>query len=291
MSRRVVNIRGVLVAKLTAAVDNYANEIGTRLAGLLGPFLLPDETFPDIALFLKLVGRLIRSRFETVISFYRTQLDESAKTLAPIEDRDEIAGALREKMVDYRLLARAAYGKKRSAEIIPIDGSTPVTPPELYRHGTHAIQRLGGPNGSLPPVTVAGVTVDPSKWIAVLAPLVEALGVALGLIERKRGQISGNVADKDEAKKDLDFVYSHGRDFLRALFFLAKMPTRAKSLPALRRQRRSRGSGPDPQPDQPRIPEPAEPAPPDGEPPDPAPPDTPPEGTEPVSEPDGEASA
>ncbi|HEX9731850.1 MAG TPA: hypothetical protein VGG06_07645 [Thermoanaerobaculia bacterium] len=287
MSRRALNIRGALVAKLTAAVDNYAAEIGARMTRLFEPLLLEGETVPDLALSLKLLGRLIRSRFETFMSFYRTQLDESAKTIGPREDIEELGTALRAKMVEYRLLARAAFGRKRSAEIIPIDGATPATPTELYHHGTHAIQRLAEPAATSPPVTVSGVTVDPSQWIAVLSPLVEALGVALGLVERKRGQISGNVADKEQAKKDLDFVYSHGKNLLRALFFLAGMESRGKSLPALRRQRRSRRGGPDAQPQQPRVPEPGEPAPPDAEPP----PDTEPEEAEPDSEPDGESSA
>lgn len=290
MSRRAINIRGALVAKLTAAVENYAAEVGTRLAGLLEPFLLPGETFPDLALAFRLVGRLIRGRFETFMSFYRTQVDESAKKIRPLEDLEELAGALRDKMVEYRLLARAAYGRKRSAEIIPIDGDTPATPPELYRHGTHAIQRLGEP-AEAPPVIVKGVTVDPSKWIGELTPLVEALGVALGVVEGKRGQISGNVADKGDAKKDLDFVFSHGKSLLQAMFFLAGMESRGKSLPALRRQRRSRGSGPDPQPQQPRIPEPPDSPPPDTAPPDSPPPaTTEPEATEPGSETDGETS-
>lgn len=139
------------------------------------------------------------------------------------------------------------------------------------------------------------MTVDPSTWIGDLSPLVEDLGVALGLIERKRGQISGNVADKDQAKRDLDFVYSHGKTLLRAMFFLAEMPSQGKSLPSLRRQRRSRG-GPDPRPDQPGIPEPSETTSPDteseeSEPSETEPPPPEPGETDPGPPSDGESSA
>lgn len=290
MSRRALNIRATLVARFTAAVDNYADEIGARFARLLEPFLRQDETIPDLALALRLLSRMIRHRFENAMSFYRSQLDESAKTLGPVEEREQLAAALREKMVDYRRLARAAYGRRRSAEIIPIDGNTPVNPQELFHHGAHSVQRLLTPTEALPPVKVSGVAVDPSHWAEELGPLVEDLGVNLGLIERKRGQVSGNVADKEEAKKDLDFVYSHCRDFLRAMFFLTRMPSQGKSLPALRRQRRSR-SGPDPRIEQPGIPDPSEPRSSDTEPSDTEPSDSAPSDTEPSEEEpsDGEA--
>ncbi len=252
-----VQVREDLAKTFSVEIDAWADSVASSYSQQVEPHLLEGEILPDMALTMRLLGRAVMGHYETVLGCDRGKIDVNSENIIPREERDSAYESLREKMVEYRRLAEAAYGKKRSAKLIPIDGNTAVVPKVLFRQAEHTLQRLEDPSKVPPSVKVSGVTVDPSEWIVELQTLVTDLGVNLGLIKRTVSLASGKVAEKQEARKDFDFFYSHGRGILRGVFFLGGRPDLGKKLPTVNRRRRSL-LGPDAEEKRPRTPEPEE---------------------------------
>lgn len=248
--RKAVLRREGLVARFKSAIDNYADKIAPGFGQLMQPFLRSDETMPDIALVIRLLGRLIVSRFKNLLTLDRSHIDELNNDRRPRRRKDRLAALLYAMMVDIRRLADAAFDKEVSAELVPIDGRTPDTPRLLYRTGQHSMEKLRDPTLE-PTAKISGITPEPEKWADALEPLVTDLGIALGVLEDERTKAKEKGENRKKGMKDFDFLYSHGVAILRGVLFLAGLPDPGKDLPTLSRVRRST-RGPDPREEQPR---------------------------------------
>ena len=68
MARLGVIRRGNLVSRLAASLESHAERIGIAFRQLTEGFLEPGESFPDVILVVRLLGRLIASRFGVTLT-------------------------------------------------------------------------------------------------------------------------------------------------------------------------------------------------------------------------------
>lgn len=246
MSDKLVLIRTRVVALVLSHLFTHVEEIAARLEALLAPHVPPGEQLPKMAVLLRTLGRLIRSRLEDLVSFKKAHRDEIDGDLETRLRRDAAFAGLYSQMVETRRLADVFFGKARAKELIAVDGPTATVPDVLLGQAQHSQQRLRKPPEELPPVQVEGLTPDPSKWADDLEPYVTALDEALQDLNRDRSQAAETVEAKSRAMKELNFVFTHGLAVVRGFFFLSGRADLGKRLPSLHRQSKSR-RGPDPQ--------------------------------------------
>lgn len=237
MARLSVIRRGNLVSKLAATLESHAERIGIAFRQLTEAFLEPGESAPDVVLAVRLLGRLIASRFGTALRKDRIDFDERANDRAPRFERDDSAGVLHSKLVDTRRLADVIYGPEFSVTLVPILGTTATVPVQVLRQGEHTLERLGEPP---PQPRIPGVSADLSLWAQDLLPHVEKLRSTLGVLESEKTRASVTVEDKKQSMTEFDYLYSHVVDIVRGFLFLAGLDKAAQEVPALSRFRRSR---------------------------------------------------
>lgn len=237
MARLGVIRRGNLVSRLAASLESHAENIGSAFRRLTEDFLEPGENHPDVVLAVRLLGRLIASRFGATLRKDRIDFDERANDRAPRFERDDSAGVLHSKLVDVRRLADVIYGPEFSLTLVPILGSTATVPVQVLRQGEHTLERLGEPP---PEPRIPGVSADLSQWAQDLLPHVETLRSALGVLESEKTKASVTVEEKKQSMTEFDYLYSHAVDIVRGFLFLAGLEKAAQELPALSRFRRSR---------------------------------------------------
>lgn len=237
MARLGVIRRGNLVSKLAAALESHAEQLGIAFRQLTEGFLEPGEILPDVVLAVRLLGRMIVSRFGVTLTKDRSDFDERANDQAPRSERDDESVVLHSKLVDKRRLAEVIYGPEYSLTLVPILGTTATVPVQVLRQGEHTMERLGEPP---PEPRIPGVTANLSEWAEDLKPHVENLRSALGVLESERTKASVTVEEKNQSMTEFDYLYSHVVDIVRGFLFLAGLKKAAQELPALSRFRRSR---------------------------------------------------
>ena len=237
MARLSVIRRGNLVSRLAASLESHAERIGIAFRRLTEEFLEPGESHPDVVLVIRLLGRLLVSRFGTTLRKDRIDFDERANDRAPRSERDDSAGVLHSKLVDTRRLAEVLYGPEFSLTLVPILGTTATVPVQVLRQGEHTLERLGEPP---PAPRIPGVSADLSQWADDLEPYVEKLRSSLGVLESEKTKASVTVEEKKQSMSEFDYLYSHAVEVVRGFLFLAGLEKAAQELPALSRFRRSR---------------------------------------------------
>lgn len=243
MARLTVIRRGNKVSSLVATLDSCADKIGEGFRQLTKPYLRPGEEVPDLAFAVLLLGRAISDRFLALLRHDRDDFDERANDAAPRAEVQGLAETLHAKLVDLRQIAAVTFGGSFSQTLVPIEGPTARTPFQVYRQAEHTMERLEEGHADPPEVRVRGLAADLSEMAKDLEPHVAALGAALGVTATERTRASATAEDKRRAMQDFNYLFSHGRNVVKGLLFLAGLKKAARELPVLgRRSRRSRAS-------------------------------------------------
>lgn len=239
MARRTVINRGNLVTAFSSTVEQCAEKIGTAFQALTQPFLQPDEQAPDVVLMVRLLGRVVRDRFQNLLVRDRADFDERANDAGPRRERNGLSGDLHDVLVKIRRMAEVAYGKEFSLQLVPILGLTASVPSQVYRQGEHTLLRLENP-AEEPELVAPGMNPDRAAWAAELRPLVTDLGVSLGEIQEEKAKASTTSQERSESMVDNDRGYAHAYSILRGLLLLSGLERPARDLPSLNRMPRRR---------------------------------------------------
>jgi hypothetical protein len=233
MARLTVIRRGDKVSSLVATLENCAGKIGEAFRRLTEPYLQPGEKVPDMALAALLLGRVISDLFLALLRHDRDDFDERANDLAPRAEVQGLAETLHAKLVELRQVAAVAFGGAYGLTLVPIEGTTARTPFQVYRQAEHTMDRLVLGHEDPPEVRVRGLSADLSEMAQDLEPHVAALGAALGVTAAERTRASATAEDKRRMMREFNYVFSHGRNVVKGLLFLAGLEKAARELPAL----------------------------------------------------------
>ena len=193
---------------VVAAAEQHATVIGEAVSGALSPYLRRGEEMPDVALLVRLVGRGLDARTATLVAADAAHVGELADDAEPRARRDAAEAALRKRIIHLRGLVEGAYGDL-GLRTLSLWEPAPIGPDQLKSYVQVVVAQLGRRDLALPAAEADGaVTFSPSRYAALLAPLLEALVTALDDVarEEKEGDTTQITKNQAMAANDRDFA-------------------------------------------------------------------------------------
>ena len=191
---------------------------------------------------------MIAASRQQLVDADKAHLDELSDDVGPRLERDDVVGAVRQKLIDIRQLAQVLFGPAHAIEIVAVDGLTALQPEHLWRQAEHTLSRLRSPDLNLPAASTASVTFDPLQLADELEPLVTALRRAIDGVEIDRREAAVTVEAKHETMASHDLLLGACGRIVTGFYLLAGRPDLADrirvSLPGRRRQRPQDGEEP-----------------------------------------------
>ncbi len=235
MASKGVTDRQKSARSVAAAAHTHASEVSIRVAELLSPHLRPDEQMPDIALAIRLVGRLIAAENETLVRADAAHERELADDAAPRKARDEGTEKVRRILVDLRAAVETTCGlsglpRLHLAEAVPTDSSV------LATIGRAVWDALRDESVRLPAPRRRGLSLDRLAFAEELAAELPLLEKALGAVAREMREAEATLRQKRAAMEANDRAFSRGAAFLSATFALGGLDDLAGSLKPSSRQ-------------------------------------------------------
>jgi hypothetical protein len=216
------------------AADTYAEQIAEALALRLRPLLRSDEALPDLALCVRLFGRLVVADAQALVAADDANEAELADDPPVRAARDTAVDQLYPILVDLRDALAPGYGP---AGLAAMQLSEPATkePKALARLAGAVASALRGPATLTP--RRAGVMVDRAQFEAEIAPLAASLSAAVTSLEREGKENQQTLDAKNKAFAQAERSLGKTSAILVALLELAGLEKLAESvLPTLRRR-------------------------------------------------------
>lgn len=223
-SRREKRCRAIV-----ASLESHGEETAKTMEGLLSPYLEAGETFPDLRLLLRLLGRLLRDRLGLLLRAADAHDSRRRDARFPREERDAAAAAVRRELVDLRQAFDAVFGRGQFHAFLGLKRQTPRPPKLLLEQARRAMRRLGKKGLVLPPER-GGLRFDSAYWVRKLRSPTEALGQALGETELKPIHERGTWHARRRARAALDRASIAVALVLRGLYRLCGLDEYARSL-------------------------------------------------------------
>jgi hypothetical protein len=250
---------------------------------VLREVLTAEETLPDLALLVALLGRVHAGGTRQLIGADNAHDEELANDVEARLHRDQTGGRVHNRLVEVRRIAAGLFGPELSARVVGAPSQTPSVgeTERLWRQAEDAVKRLEDPELIVPATTTASLQFDPAQLASELRADNEAFRAALDAmaLEQRKAEASLKVknAQVDEAKR----IEAACQRIYEGFFLLAGRADLADRFRRALRTRRGASSADDaaPAPDAGATPDDA-PAP-DGAPQD----GEPPKGGEPLSAP------
>ena len=216
------------------AADTYAEQIAEALALRLRPLLRSDEALPDLALCVRLFGRLVVEDAKALVAADDANEAELADDPPVRAARDAAVDQLYPILVDLRDALSPGYGP---AGLAAMQLSEPATkePKALARLAGAVASALRGPATLTP--RRAGVKIDRAQFEAEIAPLAASLSAAVTSLEREGKENQQTLDAKNKAFAQAERSLGKTSAILVALLELAGLEKLAESvLPTLRRR-------------------------------------------------------
>ena len=234
---------GAVCAALRVQSGKAVNELDRRQAAALEG--IGDAGYR--AIFAHLAAELSAAKAE-MISANSIHLGRLAQVVELRKRRDDLTGALYSRFVKVRQLFETLYGSDWSFPLLAVSGRTPRHATGLVAQVRETAGFLAEPRVELPPLDVAGVTVDPPTTATQLAAGAGELDGALADLDaaRKRAEVSREAKNRAIAAYDATFLRI--TRVVEALFHFAGLHEQAKRVrPSTRRPgRRLADEGPEP---------------------------------------------
>jgi len=203
--------RAVLAASFT-----HGPNLAARLSQMLGPYLAPGETLPDLKLVLALFGRYLSTTSSAMVEADKAHFSELGDD-GPIQSaRDFAAGNLVATLTQVRMVLTDRFGKDFGGQL-GVAGETPRTPAQVLAFARNL--RLALEAVALPaPREGDFVTFNRATALATLDTQIEALDAKLTDVAKEVREAEATQKQKDAALAARDGAFSVVANVLSTLF-------------------------------------------------------------------------
>ncbi len=240
MASRLVVLRQRLANTIQSALESFSRIVAPSIGERTGPFLQEGEVIFDFLLLQRVLNRMVEASFEKMVAADKAHFDELANNIAPRMERDQLVEAVRQKLINARLIVQGLFGLERAVEIVAIDGETGRQPDLLWRQAEHTLSRLRSPDLRLPQASTASIAVDPQTLADELEPLVTGLKQVITSVELQRRSAATSQQAKQDAIDNHDQLIVACSRIVSGFYLLARRPDLANRIRlALRPKRRT----------------------------------------------------
>lgn len=200
------------------AAEEHATAVGAALNARLAPRLGEGPAFSHERQIRALAAEL-RSEAELLKQADQRHVAELKDDIPLRDDRDTLAGQLREGVVRLRAVLRAGYGPAADKALVTT-GETPTQPMELVRTARTLKANIGALAGLRP--LVEYFSYDAAAHVAALEPLADQLADTLEKLDREGQQANRTRIEREKAIARYDDAFSEIAGALFGLFRLAR---------------------------------------------------------------------
>lgn len=217
---KLVTDRGRSSAVVIEAVGTHANDLNTRLRACLERYLEGAEVMPDIALFVKIIGRHMGRAADELHAAHRAHEAELSDDVAPRLERDDAEVELRDLVIMFRNGISAALGDGVLRAHSIYDSAPSDTRGLLdYAKGL----RIALVEPALAPTARSrgGLIVNRAAMALELEPVIARLDAAVKIVTREASELAVTQTAKDTAMNANDTVFKNSANVMEALLILA----------------------------------------------------------------------
>lgn len=215
--------------------ETYATEVGERTNVQLLPFARDGEVVPDVALLLRLMARMLKSKTEKLEQADSAHEAEISDDAQPRAERDEAEGELRETTVEFRDAISAKYGDV-GLRTLGIYEPPPRGAPELAKYARSFHAALIDASRTLTGSARRGLQIDRAQMASELLPTIERLEAALRTVTQEAAELHLTQTAKDRAMEENDVAFMGVANAVEGLLSLAGRPDLADRVRPSRRK-------------------------------------------------------
>lgn len=204
MPSKLVIARQKSAAAVIAAARTHGAQAATAVATTLGPHLAKTEKQPDVELLLELSTRALEAAITTLEQADAAHEAELSDDAAPRQQRDEVATALYDDLIELKEIATGLLGRA-TLKPLRLEGTTPRDPTVLLRHAKSVIEALQ--TVDLPKSRVRGAKLHADEWAERLGEHTQALSSALGDVAREAREAEATLVAKNQALGEHDRTF------------------------------------------------------------------------------------
>ena len=220
MASKQVTDRQKSARAVVAAAETHAADIATGVKRELSPHLHKGETFPDVALLVRLISRRLHADVTALVDADQAHEKELSDDAAPREDRDTAASKIRSILVDVRAAVDATYGAK-GLTLLGLDQAVPVDPSVLATTADAISKALRDASIKLAKPKRAGMKIDRAAFADEIDAELPALKKALANVAKEEREREVTQRAKNAAMEKNDATFSRGAGWLAASCMVA----------------------------------------------------------------------
>ena len=204
MLSKLVTDRQKSASAVIAAARTHGPQAATAVAAVFDPHLARGEEQPDVELLLELSTRALEAAIDALAKADAAHEAELSDDAAPRQQRDEVATALYDDLVELKEVATGLLGRA-ALDPLRLTGTVPRDPTVLVRHAKSVIEALQ--TAKLPKSRVRGAKLHADEWAERLGEHTEGLSAALGNVAREVREAEATLVAKNQALAEHDRVF------------------------------------------------------------------------------------
>lgn len=217
MNSKMVSDRIKSARAVEGSVRENADAIAARVSARLRPYLERGEAMPDVALFLRLLGRHTGGRAEAMKRADDAHESELADDTGPRRARDRHADATRAIYSDVRGTLGSVYGEEALA-LLRLAEPASSDPLVLAEQGQAARTALLDTALVLPPPRVKGATIQRADLAEQLSAAVVPLAASLTDVEREKKEADATLSRKNAEIDEHDEAFEGNVGVIAAVY-------------------------------------------------------------------------
>lgn len=220
---------------VVATGEAHAKKAADALAARFEPLLEPGEKLPDVALFVRLLGRHLATTTKAMVAADRAHESELADDAGPRKRRDAAFAALYPLAVECRDQIASVLGDD-ALGLLAMSDPAPSDPAVLATWTRGVLAKLRDKDLALPAPKRRTASVDRKAVESELRAAVAPLDAALADVDRERREAEATQVAKNDAIDASDAAFSQAANAYAAVFRAAGMnDIAAKVRPSARR--------------------------------------------------------
>ncbi len=206
---------------LTASIDVMKDRIAEGLDRRLAPGLAEDETLPDFALSLDLVGRSAKGAADRLQTAERQRIDRGLEAAAVRRRSEKLARhEVYPRLVSVRRQIDSWLGKEDGRNVHRMVGKTLRKPRRLYGQLEVVVRALES-DACQPPSAVESFETRRGGWLGEIQPGYERLTALLDQLEHMEMLEQAARDEKKLAMEAFDAAYGEALRLIQAIFAFA----------------------------------------------------------------------
>lgn len=229
MPSKQVTDRQKSARAVAATAETHAQQAASQIQQLLAPYLQSGENFPDLSVFLRLVGRHVASENELLVNADIAHERELSDDAAPRQARDDTAEKVREILLDLRSSVEATYGPP-GLHTVGLADAVPVDPSVIAATGRAALVALKDTANAFPIPRHTRLALDRKAFVDDLEAALPPLEVALAAVAKEAREAEVTLSEKRRAMDSNDRAFRRGASTLSVLFALGGLEDAASKV-------------------------------------------------------------